>query len=569
MKESYNSLRIKSIIHAQGRKPVPAFFKGGTMEPEQIQQVEKLMTLFRGSTKAHGVYVEQAGRDPLKKKVKGRAMTVSMAPSLKKWIQHVEGKTGLGIIPINEDNQCYWGVLDIDGEVDHMKLQQRIQALELPLVECYSKSRSAHCFLFLEHPVDAESIRSILEEMASKLGVSGCEIFPKQNSLNLEKGDLGNWLNMPYYNNTRRGVVLENGELKEFELPGFLEYAYSKRLSDEDWAKLIGHIQKNLEDLEEVLEGAPPCIQYILKTQGICEGNRNKLMYNIVVYCKKRYTEETFADKAKEIHDKYAENPLSVRELNTIINSVSGKEYRYQCKDSLLKQFCNSSICVERENGIDFSTEIKTIKNATRILTTPPVYAVELELETERPAKVYVDTDQLFRQDLFRKCCSEQLHKTFLPVSAKQWNQITTNIINNAINQDPPFDMMEECQLYFALMDYLANRIQFDKEVMLTEEGVYQHKGKIYFKLAGFRTYLLRRGAYTKELTVWKLGNKLNSLMIPTDEVDINTETRVKRRVPIEPENLWIRGKTEYVRTLPEEEVPMYTGIRESIEGIL
>lgn len=541
------------------------------MELAEIKNVEKLMTLFRGSSKAHGVYTEQIDRDPLKKKVKGKAMTVSMAPSIKKWIQHVEGKVGLGIIPINEDNQCYWGVLDIDGEVDHIKLQERIQALRLPLVECYSKSRSAHCFLFLEEAVPAESIRSILEEMASKLGVAGCEIFPKQNTLNIEKGDLGNWLNMPYYNGTRRGVLLKDGKLQEFELPDFLAYAYSKRLSPEDWNKLIGHIQKNLEDLETVLQGAPPCIQYILKTQGIKEGNRNKLMYNIAVYCKKKFSDDAFPDKVKEIHDKYADDPLSIKELNTIIDSVQGKEYRYQCKDSMLKQFCNSSICVERENGIDFSTEIKTIKNATRILTTPVIYAVEVELEAERPAKVYVDTDQIFKQDLFRKACSEQLHKTFVPVSTKQWNEMSTNIINNAINQDPPFDMMEDCQLYFTLMDYLANRCQESIYALDSEDGVYLDKSKkqIFFKLSGFRQHLIRRGAYTKELTVWKLGNKLNTLMVPTDEVDFTAGTRVKRRIPIESTCLKHRGKTEYVRVIPEEEVPLSTGLREAIEGIL
>lgn len=541
------------------------------MELAEIQNVEKLMTLFRGSSKAHGVYTEQIDRDPLKKKVKGKAMTVSMAPSIKKWMQHVEGKAGLGIIPINEENNCYWGVLDIDGEVDHMKLQERIQALGLPLVECYSKSRSAHCFLFLESAVPAESIRSILEEMASKLGVAGCEIFPKQNTLNIEKGDLGNWLNMPYYNGTRKGVLLKDGKLQELELPDFLEYAYSRRLTPEAWNELIGHIQKNLDDLEEVLQGAPPCIQYILKTQGIREGNRNKLMYNIAVYCKKKFSEESFPDKVKEIHDKYAEDPLSIKELNTVIDSVQGKEYRYQCKDSMLKQFCNSSICVERENGIDFSTEIKTIKNATRILTTPVIYAVEVELEAERPAKVYVDTDQIFKQEMFRKACSEQIHKTFVPVSTKQWNEMSTNIINNAINQDPPFDMMEDCQLYFTLMAYLTNRAQESIYALDSEEGVYHDKPKkmIYFKLAGFRQHLLKRGIYTKDLTVWKLGNKLNTLLVPTDEVDFTAGVRVKRKIPIESTSLWYRGKTEYLRSIPDSEVPLSTGLKEAIEGVL
>ena len=541
------------------------------MNNKDIKNIEKLMTLFKGSSKAHGVYTEMVEQDPLKKKVKGKAFTLSAPPTLKKWIQHVEGQCGLGIIPINEENRCWWGVLDIDGEVNHIQLQERIQALNLPIVECLSKSRSAHCFLFLEQSVSAESIRSILEEVASKLGFAGCEIFPKQNTLNIEKGDLGNWLNMPYYKNTRRGVVLENGQLKELTLEEFLDYAYSKRLTEEQWNEFIGKLQKNIEDLDSVLEGAPPCIQYILKTQGIREGNRNKLMYNIAVYCKKRYSDEIFADKVKEIHDKFAENPLSIKELNTIIDSVKGKEYRYQCKDGMLKQFCNASICVDRENGIDFSTEIKTIKNATRILTTPVVYAVELELESERPSKVYVTTDQLFRQDLFRKECSEQLHKTFLPVSAKQWNQLSTNIVNNALNQDPPYDMMEESQLYFALIDYIVNRAQEDIHTLETDEGVYLKKetGKIYFKLSGFRNYLIRRSIFGKELTNWKLGNKLNALTIPTDEVDFSTETRIKRKLDIKAETLWLMGHAEYVRSIDEKEVPIPTGKRDAIEEVL
>nr|DAM37217.1 MAG TPA: DNA primase small subunit [Caudoviricetes sp.] len=541
------------------------------MDMQGIKYIEKLMTLFRGSSKAHGVYTQVLDKDPLKKKVKGKALTISMAPTLKKWIEHVEGRVGLGIIPINEENRCWWGVLDIDGEVDHISLQKRIQALELPLVECYSKSKSAHCFLFLENPTDAESIRSILEEMASKLGVAGCEIFPKQNTLNVEKGDLGNWLNMPYFNNTRKGVRLCDGKLEELDLPEFLEYAYSKRLSQEDWNKLIGHIQKSIDELETVLEGAPPCIQYILKTQGICEGTRNKLMYNIAIYCKKKYPEDIFADKVKEIHDQFAQDPLSIKELNQIIDSVKGKEYRYQCKDGMLKQFCNSSICVERENGIDFSTEIKTIKNATRILTTPPIYAVEVELESERPSKVYVTTDQLFRQDLFRKECSEQLHKTFLPLSAKQWNQMSTSIINNAINQDPPYDMMEESQLYFALIDYLANRLQGTPIALEQEEGVYHNKNEhqIYFKLSGFRSYLIRRGMFDKNLTNWKLGNKLNALYVPTDEVDFKSETSVKRQIKIDSATLRVRGKVEYLRRVAEEEVPKAEELRDSIEGVL
>ena len=540
------------------------------MDAKEVKNIERLMTLFKGSSKAHGVYTETVDQDPLKKKIKGKCMTVPTAPTLKKWIAHVHGEVGLGIIPINEDNMCYWGVLDIDGEVNHIKLLQDIQALGLPLTCCYSKSKSAHCFCFMEDAVPAESIRSVLEEMASKLGVAGCEIFPKQNTLNIEKGDLGNWLNMPYFKGTRKGIILRDGKIVELELPEFLDYAYSRRLSTGQWTSLISSIQKRIDDLETVLEGAPPCIQYILKTQGIKEGTRNKLMYNIAVYCKKAFPENTWQDKVKEIHDKYADDPLSIKELNNIIDSVSGKDYRYQCKDSMLKQFCNASICVERNYGIDFSTEIESIKNATRILTTPNTYAVEVDLKSERPSKVYVTTEQLFRQELFRRECSEQLHKTFIPMSAKQWNEISTHIINTAINQDPPFDMLEESQLYFALIDYLNNRAQSEITTLNTEEGVFHDvpNKKIYFKLAGLKAYLMRRGIFDKNISVWQLGNKLNNLMIPTDEADFSTGTTMKRRIDIKSETLRLKKKTIYVRSINAEEVPLSEGLREAIEGV-
>lgn len=536
-----------------------------------VKLTEKLMTLFRGSSKAHGCYSEQINNDPLKKKVKGRAVTLSSAPTLKRWLAHVNGETGIGIIPINEDNRCWWGVLDIDGEVDHKKILDRIKVLNLPLVMCYSKSRSAHCFLFLEESVEAASIRSVLEEMASKLGVSGCEVFPKQDKLNIEMGDLGNWLNMPYFNGERRCVILDGDKLKELTLEEFIPYAMSKRLTAEEWEKFVVNTKERIDDLNKVLEGAPPCIQYILKTQGIREGNRNKLMYNIAVYCKKRYHEDEYQDKVKEIHDEFAESPLSIRELTTIIKSVDGKDYRYQCKDAMLKQFCNASICVDREQGIDFSTEIKTIKDATRILTTPNVYAVEVELESERPSKVYVTIDQLFKQDLFRKECAEQLHKTFTPLSPKQWNEISTRIVNNAINQEPPFDMQEDAQMYLALSDFLVNRAQDDPMVLESDDGVYiNDETKImHFKIAGFKTFLIHKGLAEKSMSLWKIGNILNNIKVQTDEVDMQTGTSLKRKVNVGAENVRANGKVYYTRTVSTEDLVFLDSTKQKLEGVI
>ena len=59
------------------------------------------------------------------------------------WLKHLQGsRQSLGIIPINEDNQCIWGCVDIDSYAgfDHKKLIDKIKELNLPLMVCRSKS---------------------------------------------------------------------------------------------------------------------------------------------------------------------------------------------------------------------------------------------------------------------------------------------------------------------------------------------------------------------------------------------------------------------------------------------
>lgn len=550
---------------------------------QQTKNIERLMVLFRGSENAHGCYTETTTRDPLKPKVKGKSFTVPSGPTFKLWKDHVEGRIGLGIIPINEEDKCYWGALDIDGNlgtkalhkwdmfndngtVDHLKLQQKIQELNLPLIVCYSKSKSAHCFLFLEEPVEAYVIRKLLEEMSGKLGVAGCEIFPKQDALNKDKGDLGNWLNMPYFGDTRKGVVLSGGELVEQDMDTFLNYAESKRLTPEKFDEMTGRMRDTIEELDDVLEGAPPCLQYILKKDGIIEGSRNIIMFNVGVYCKKKYDEGIYRDKVKEIHDKYVDDPLTIQELERILDSIAKKGYRYQCREPLLKQYCNSSICMDRECGIDLSTEIKSIKSAVRILTEPNIYAVEVELGAGLPAKVYVDTDQLFSQELFRKECSVQLHKTFTPLKPNQWGEICVRLVNTAVNQEPPMDMSEDALLYRHLQEYIANKMRVDVSALLSTDGVFYDTSKhyIYFKLDDFKSYLIRRGDVSKELTKWKLGKKLSNLEIPTDVVDLETGKTGKRKVDVYECNKKIQGRTVYVRYISDEEVPL-----SSIESLI
>ena len=542
-----------------------------------LRRLERLMELFKGSEYAHGIYIEEKQIDPLKPKIKGKAATIPQGPTIKQWKDHYEGTMGLGIIPINGKDECVWGVLDIDGELDnnkkpihqwdclntdgsvnHIKLQTKIQSLNLPLVCCYSKSKSAHCFLFVQKPIPALAMRSVLEEFASKLGVGGCEIFPKQDKINREQGGYGNWLNMPYYKGTTRvGVLLQDDKLIEQDIDTFLDYALSKRLSPADFEKLTSNMKSDIDKLQDILIGAPPCLQHILAS-GITTGSRNSIMFNIAVYCHKRFG-ENFQDEVKKIHDEYVEDPLSFAELQNICSSATKKEYQYQCKDSLLKQYCNANVCIEREHGIDFSTEIKTLKSATRILTDPYIYAVELEMDAGLPMIVYVDTDTLFDQNAFRKACSIQLHKTFCPIPAKTWNEISVNLINKAVNQEPAFEMTKAGQLFKNLQLYIVNRIQYQRNALKEDEGVFHDKDKhkIYFRLDGFRAFLIRKGTIAQSKTRWAINKELIDLTIPTDEIDLNTGLSIKKKIGITEENLKV-GKTTYaMKAIPDDYIKL------------
>lgn len=110
------------------------------------------------------------------------------------WERHFDGTQSIGIIPINENNACRWGCIDIDQyNFDHKALIDKIQAAKLPLVVCRSKSGGAHVFLFTDDFIPAQDMQDVLTQLSAGLGYGGSEIFPKQVSLNLERGDVGNF----------------------------------------------------------------------------------------------------------------------------------------------------------------------------------------------------------------------------------------------------------------------------------------------------------------------------------------------------------------------------------------
>ena len=238
---------------------------------------EQFSQLFKGSERAHGLFEIKTNRSDGKKQ--GKAVTIKTSgPSIELWVKHLDGQYGLGVIPITDDNQCYWGCIDVDVyPLDIKEIVENINKQKLPLVVCRSKSGGAHIFLFVAEPVEAGDMQDKLREVAAGLGFGGLEIFPKQRQVLADRGDIGSWLNMPYFGgvDSMRYGFSSKGEA--LSMDEFLVYAVSKQLSSgEELFKI--EVPTVVDDLEH----GPPCLKILLK-QGFPEGTRNNGLFNIAV----------------------------------------------------------------------------------------------------------------------------------------------------------------------------------------------------------------------------------------------------------------------------------------------
>ena len=115
--------------------------------------MNRFVEIFTGLARAHGkTFVDKKGADG--QKIKGKSFVVREPVTNELWQSHLQGvEPSLGIIPINDDNKCKWGCIDIDSYAgfDHKKLINKIDKLNLPLLVFRSKSGGAHVFYLQQY----------------------------------------------------------------------------------------------------------------------------------------------------------------------------------------------------------------------------------------------------------------------------------------------------------------------------------------------------------------------------------------------------------------------------------
>ena len=308
--------------------------------------------LFGGLKSAYGTY-ELNGARRENGKAEGKALTKKGEVTLELFKKHLSGELSLGIVPIMEDNNCKWGCIDVDkyNGFNPVTIIEQIRKLKLPLFPYRSKSGGLHIFLHVDGVVPATDMIDRLTDFASRLGLADCEIFPKQRTINVKLGTIGNWLNLPYHNAelTTRHAINDNGHSIPIE---DLEKSVKPYLvKPEDFYKIK---IEDLKDEDDLFNQYPPCVQNFIKNS-VEEGGRNEALFNVGVCMVKRYGKDgPWEHELGKINDNWGEQAYPPGELKaTVIKSLNTeKEYNYKCKTDIARKFCNQSECVKRKFGI-------------------------------------------------------------------------------------------------------------------------------------------------------------------------------------------------------------------------
>jgi hypothetical protein len=468
--------------------------------------ISDLMNLFEGYQKAYGYYSGDLKSD--NGKMLGKRGSVTGEVTVELWEKHVAGAQGLGIIPINENSQVKFAAVDIDQyDLDLVKLVKDIEEKKLPLVLCRTKSGGAHLYLFLTEFHDAGEIQRKMRDIASTLGFGNSEIFPKQTQIKADRGDVGNWINMPYFNasDTRRFAIDAAG--KELQAVEFSRYAKTRIISPENF------LQIQLKQTEHLI-GGPPCLNHLI-SMGFPPGTRNNGLLNLGVYAKK-LNPDNWEKLVQEYNDKFMDPPLEAMEVVGVIKSLQKKEFFYMCKQPPIAQYCNKAKCRACKHGIGAGDlGMPKFGSLTKLLTVPPIWFLELE----GGGRMELTTDQLQSQRGFQNRCMEALNIMPIPPKNEVWQEIVSTLLSNVNVVEIPAEATPEGMLKGLLEEFCTSRVQAKNPDEMLLGKPWTSNGFHYFRLKDFLDFLSRKkfdlirkahvGLYLKN---WKAESKFWNL---------------------------------------------------------
>jgi len=466
--------------------------------------IDKFSTIFDGLRLAYGTFkIEDRNA---KGKATGKAMIVREERTEETWQMHLDGTQSVGIIPINEDNQCRWGCIDIDEyNFDHTALINKLKNLKLPLVVCRSKSGGAHVFLFTDDFIPAKDMQDVLTRLSVGLGYGGSEIFPKQIALNLDRGDVGNFLNMPYFDHENSLRYAFNPDSSAATIEEFFQLVAENVQTREQALALIVEQDSSLP-----IQDGPPCLQTLCK-DGIGEGARNNGLFNVGVYLRKAFP-DTWESEILQHNMQFIHPPLPLGEVNSVAKQLLRKDYAYKCKDAPINSVCNKELCMTRKFGIEAVVSGVQIANLRKYNSVPPVWFLDVE---GKPLEM--GTDDLLNQMAFQRACVEQLN--FYPRTMKKdmWETRINALLTEMQETDGSIiEVSEDVSVNGIFNEHLeefctGHQAAEEKEqILLKRPWTDEEKNETYFRLKDLEGHLLK--ANFKHFKTHQIAQRLRDI---------------------------------------------------------
>lgn len=285
--------------------------------------------------------------------------------------QHLRGRgDGLGIAPLTDDGLVRFCAIDLDAPDFELAVEM---AMLLPGHQWIEKSRSgnAHVFSFFSEPLEAWVARGIMRECLAALDKKHVEVFPKQDLL--REGMLGNYINLPYFGDTRPMVwcsknvpvigddLMLNLEaslgglfMQGYPLSAFLANLESTLNDPADWRKrarwlgVVSPEERKASGRHEF--GTQPnlhmCAEHVIAERDnnpISAGHLNVVLFAVakqLTNCAQFDDDEAYMILG--LVNESAEDPANETELSRIFqNAASGRFTSTGCDDPLFLPYAN------------------------------------------------------------------------------------------------------------------------------------------------------------------------------------------------------------------------------------
>ena len=471
---------------------------------------ENLFSIFQGSDIAHGTFVTKG--TSINGKKQGIAKVIREPTTVEMWEKHLNGEVGIGIIPIKSDNNCFWGAIDIDEyDIKHKKLCENLLKNKIPAVVGRTKSGGAHIWVFVSTAIPAEDMQRKMTELSAALGFSGSEIFPKQTTILLERGDTGNFLNMPYFSGSKSTRYAFNDNGNAVSVEEFIKLAKQKTITPNKFFSL----DFSFGVPKEVLKDGPPCLQHLCR-QGFAEGSRNNALFNLGVYAR-LLDPDNWENLIQRYNMDYLDPPLSHSEVGAVIRQLKKKDYFYKCDDQPIKPFCDKEVCKTRKYGVGPNGIGNDLSSLTKIDGDPPIWILNVDSQ-----RVELSTNGLTSQTQFQKECVSQINKYPQSVNQRAWQVRIQTLLDNLTIVEVPPDATIKGEFEDLLHAFACERAKGEEKEDILQGVAVWYSDKVFFLVKDLKKHLtvndfnhytsnkitLRLQDLKSEKTFWRVRGK-------------------------------------------------------------